>query len=231
MYNREYISKEQETNEQSVVQPQMNFLSETFKIFGASIMAGAVGAWLAIPFAENIGVMGILVLLVVEIGLIIGINKVSDTNSQLAFGMLGLFGLISGVAISPLLAIVMSQGLGSLIGEAFLMTSVIYFALGYFALTTKMNLTSERFGKLLFAGLIALIIGGVVNLFVGNSFASLFMAWGGAILFSGFILYDIQGIAKGMYANPISAALSLYLNFINLFTSILRILLASNSED
>ena len=57
------------------------------------------------------------------------------------------------------------------------------------------------------------------------------IASGGALLFSAFNLYDTQQIIKGNYNSPIEAALSLYLDFFNLFISLLQILGIMNSDD
>jgi modulator of FtsH protease len=54
----------------------------------------------------------------------------------------------------------------------------------------------------------------------------------GAILFSAFILYDTQNIIKGRYETPIEGAIALYLDFLNLFISLLQILgIFNNSDD
>jgi len=106
--------------------------------------------------------------------------------------------------------------------NAFLMTSVAFGGLTMFAMNTKKDFT--MMGKMLFIALIVMIVAGVINIFLGSPILQLMLAGAGALLFSFFILYDTQNIIKGAYDSPVSAAASLYLDFLNLFVSLLQIL-------
>ena len=118
---------------------------------------------------------------------------------------------------------------GSIVGQAFLMTSVAFGGISMFAMTTKRDFSSM--GKFLIIALIIMIVAGISNIFIQSSMMQLAIASGGALLFSAFILYDTQQIIKGNYDSPIEAALSLYLDFFNLFISLLQILGIMNSDD
>ena len=86
-------------------------------------------------------------------------------------------------------------------------------------------------GKFLFIALIIMIVAGISNIFIQSSMMQLMIASAGALIFSAFILYDTQNIIKGNYDSPVEAALSLYLDFFNLFISLLQILgIAKNNE-
>ena len=98
-----------------------------------------------------------------------------------------------------------------------------------FAMTTKRDFSSM--GKFLFIALIIMIVAGISNIFIQSSMMQLAIASVGALLFSAFILYDTQNIIKGQYDSPIEAALALYLDFFNLFISLLQILGIMNSGD
>lgn len=120
------------------------------------------------------------------------------------------------------------------IGSAFLGTLSIFVVLAIYGYFTKENLT--RFVPLLTAGIIAMILVSVVNMFLGNSAIDLFVSVLGVIIFTIYIAVDVNRIRNNIIAcavhedsdilNKIEivGALELYLDFVNLFLSILRIL-------
>ena len=120
------------------------------------------------------------------------------------------------------------------IGSAFLGTLSIFVVLAIYGYFTKENLT--RFVPLLTAGIIAMILVSVVNMFLGNNAIDLFVSVLGVIIFTIYIAVDVNRIRNNIIAcavhedsdilNKIEivGALELYLDFVNLFLSILRIL-------
>lgn len=120
------------------------------------------------------------------------------------------------------------------IGSAFLGTLSIFVVLAVYGYFTRENLT--RFVPLLTAGIIAMILVSVVNMFLGNSAIDLFVSVLGVIIFTIYIAVDVNRIRNNIIAcavhedadilNKIEivGALELYLDFVNLFLSILRIL-------
>ena len=120
------------------------------------------------------------------------------------------------------------------IGSAFLGTLSIFVVLAIYGYFTKENLT--RFVPLLTAGIIAMVLVSVVNIFLGNSAIDLFVSVLGVIIFTIYIAVDVNRIRNNIIAcavhedsdilNKIEivGALELYLDFVNLFLSILRIL-------
>ena len=121
-----------------------------------------------------------------------------------------------------------------MIGSAFLGTLSIFVVLAVYGYFTRENLT--RFVPLLTAGVIAMILVSVVNMFLGNSAIDLFVSVLGVIIFTIYIAVDVNRIRNNIIAcavhedsdilNKIEivGALELYLDFVNLFLSILRIL-------
>lgn len=115
---------------------------------------------------------------------------------------------------------------------AFGITSGMFAIMAIAGYTTKMDLT--KFGSILMIGLVGVIIASVVNLFMANDTMDLIICIVGVLVFTGLIAYDMQNIKRdGQYAmaNPeagrkmaVMSALRLYLNFINLFLLILRLL-------
>ena len=121
-----------------------------------------------------------------------------------------------------------------MIGSAFLGTLSIFVVLAVYGYFTRENLT--RFVPLLTAGIIAMILVSVVNMFLGNSAIDLFVSVLGVVVFTIYIAVDVNRIRNNIIAcavhedadilNKIEivGALELYLDFVNLFLSILRIL-------
>ena len=120
---------------------------------------------------------------------------------------------------------------GQSIATTFLITATAFGGLSLFGYTTKKDLTG--FGSFLLVGLIGLIIASVVNIFLQNSMMSFIISVLGVLIFAGLIAYDTQRLkmtyyelggdqaAMGVATNY--GALSLYINFINLFQFLLSI--------
>jgi modulator of FtsH protease len=116
----------------------------------------------------------------------------------------------------------------SLIMQALGLTSVIFVTLSGYALTTKKDFSFLR--GFLVAGLIVAILASIVNIFLGNGVAFMAINAGVALLMTGFILYDTSRIVNGGETNYIRATVSLYLDFLNLFISLLH-LMGIGSDD
>jgi len=231
MYNRDYLSNNSNEHAQESSQSQlMSFLKATYQLFAGSLLAATAGAYIGLEIVSML--MGPVkwVLFAVELALIFFViprtKHIPGVNLAVLFG----FTFISGLTIAPLLASIFAMPAGAaIVGQAFLMTSVAFAAISMFAMTTKRDFSSM--GKMLFIALIIMIVAGISNIFIQSSLLQLGIASAGALLFSAFILYDTQQIIKGNYDSPIDAALSLYLDFFNLFISLLQILGIMNSND
>jgi modulator of FtsH protease len=79
-------------------------------------------------------------------------------------------------------------------------------------------------GKFLFVGLIMLLVGGLINIFVGSTAGMIALSMVSIGIFSAYMLYDIKQIIDGGETNYISATLNLYLDIINVFQSLLALL-------
>jgi modulator of FtsH protease len=98
-----------------------------------------------------------------------------------------------------------------------------------FAMTTKTSFLG--IGKYLFITLIVVVVAALLNLFFMNSLLSIVISGVSAILFSFFIIYDTQRIYSGEFISPVDAALSMYLNILNLFIALLNILRTFSGRD
>lgn len=101
--------------------------------------------------------------------------------------------------------------------------------LSAYTITSKKDFSFMR--NFLFAGLIIVIVAALINIFVGSTVAHLAISSVSALVFSGFILFDTSRIVRGEETNYISATISMYLNILNLFTSLLSILGIMNNND
>jgi FtsH-binding integral membrane protein len=118
--------------------------------------------------------------------------------------------------------------------RVFFITAATFGALSMYGYTTKRDMTAM--GSFLFMGLIGIIIASVVNLFLASSALQFIVSVGGVLVFAGLTAWDTQRLKNDyIYGNggmggdvaqrsAIMGALSLYLNFINLFTLLLQLL-------
>jgi uncharacterized protein len=147
------------------------------------------------------------------------INRLSAAAATLIFIA---YATLNGITLS----VVFLAYTANSITSTFVITSGMFGAMSIYGSMTKRDLTS--WGSFLFMGLIGVVIASVVNIFVGSSTVSWVVSGIGVILFTGLTAYDTWKI-KGMAAQgtegrkpAIIGALTLYLDFINLFLMLLR---------
>jgi modulator of FtsH protease len=110
------------------------------------------------------------------------------------------------------------------------MTSVLFGSLSLFAINSKTDFSS--WGKPLFITLIVIIVASLVNVFFLQSpIMHVVITAGILLLFGIFTIYDTQNIANGAYDSEVDAAVSLYLDFLNMFTAILQLLGIFGGDD
>lgn len=167
-------------------------------------------------------------LLIAELGLVIGlsaaINKLSLTVATLMFV---LYSVINGATMS----FIFLAYTASSITNVFFITAGTFAAMALFGYFTKTDLTSM--GKILMMALIGVIIASIVNIFTKSEGLSIILNYVGVLVFVGLTAYDTQKIKQMMLMAPdagegsqkmaLLGALSLYLDFINLFLYLLRI--------
>ena len=205
-----------------------SFVKQTYQLFAASMLAGTAGAYVGMGMAATIAQFywGLVIL---EIALIFGLNFAKN-KPGLALIMLFAFTFVTGLTITPLLSAVLQMpGGAGIVTNAFLMTTAAFGGLSLFAVSSSRDFTSM--GKILMIALIVVIVGGIVNIFMHSPLLQLVIAGVSAILFSFFILYDTQNVVRGNYDSPVTAAAALYLDFLNLFISLLQILGIFGSSD
>ena len=149
-----------------------------------------------------------------------------ETPLYVAQACLHLFAATVGIGISSIFIVHTSTDITS----AFLGAVVLFTILAVYGATTKRNL--EGIGQFMAVGLIAIIIAGIVNLFLGSTLLQLTISSLGVIIFLGLTAYDAQRIQElvryGGASAEVLGALNMYLNFINLFLDLLNIISLSD---
>lgn len=206
----------------------ISFVKETYKLFAASMMAGAVGAYVGVPMAGTIAA-NFFPLFLLEIGLLIGLQFVKNKpgiNLMVMFG----FVFMTGLMLAPLLARTLGMsGGGVIVGNAFAMTSVIFGAMSFYAIKTTKDFSG--YGKPLMIALVVIIVFSVINIFLGSPLFSILISGAVVILFSILVTYDTQNIIRGAYETPIDGAIALYLDFLNIFTALLHLFGIFGNDD
>ena len=152
-----------------------------------------------------------------------GINKMSSSKAQTVFWI---FAGLMGLSLSSILLVYT----GLSVTRVFFITSATFGAMSIYGYTTKRDLT--KFGSFLMMGLIGIIIASIVNIFMKSSMMYFVISILGVLIFVGLTAYDTQKI-KNMYVasdsgelmgkKAVMGALTLYLDFINLFIMLLRL--------
>jgi FtsH-binding integral membrane protein len=151
------------------------------------------------------------------------INKMTASGAQIAFWV---FASLMGLSLSTIFLVYT----GNSIARVFFVTAAAFGALSLYGYTTKRDLSA--LGTFLFMGLIGIVIASLVNIFIGSTMMQFIISSVGVLIFSGLTAYDTQRI-KEMYSavddssvmgrKAIMGALSLYLDFINLFMMLLNL--------
>ena len=199
-------------------------LRNTYWLLALSMLPTVLGAWLGIETGLSkvlSGWMGLILILVGGFGFIYAIEKTK--NSAAGVPVLLGFTFFMGLMISSLIAAVLGFKNGSsLVMTAFGGTAGVFFVMASLATVIKRDLSGM--GKWLFVGAIVMMVGGIINVFVGSSVGMMVISMMGIAIFSAYMLYDIKQIIDGGETNYISATLALYLDIIKVFQSLLAVL-------
>lgn len=222
---------------------RLAFVRKVYALFTGSVVLSAVGAMLALNLgagSSEIVVQGTpvpplvalvagspLIAMIAMFGLVFGasaVRKVRGLNVVALFGMAFLLGVI----FAPSLFVAqLYAGLGATLSEnpvrdAFLLSVAMFGGLTAYVAISKKDFS--YLGGALSMGFFIILGGILLNLFIGSSVLSLALASVGLILFGGYVLYDTSRILRSQERSAIGGALTLYLDFINIFLFLLRIL-------
>ena len=198
-------------------------IRNTYQLLALSTAVAGVGAGISMlaGFGPLAGIVFTLLGLVPLFYLHKKRNKAAAVPAMLTFTAL------SGMGIGPTLThyINMPGGSSTVLTAAVITTAVTLALTAYVHKTGK---DFSRMGGFLFAGLIVVILASIAAMFVPAMQAGVSAV--AALLFSGFILYDTSRLVRGEETNYVMAAVSMYLNVLNLFLSVLQLLGFSSND-
>lgn len=197
------------------------------------IITAAVAWWVANTVAVRNAIFGsniiLIGLIIIEFGLVFvlaaAIHKIS---AGLATGLFILYSALTGATLSSIFMVYTSAS----ITTAFMVAAGTFLAMSIYGTVTKRDLSG--LGTFLFMGLIGIVIAMLVNVFLKNSMMTFIISCIGVLVFTGLTAYDTQKIRQfGMNApigdaaairrGAILGALTLYLDFINIFLMLLQL--------
>lgn len=169
-------------------------------------------------------------LIIAELGMVFYLSaRIQKIEASTATGLFLLYAAVNGLTLSFIFLVYT----GTSIAQVFFICAATFVACSIYGMTTKRDLTS--WGNFLFMGLIGIIIASVVNMFVQSSAMQMIISYIGVLVFVGLTAYDTQKLKNMALTQPegleagvarkgaIMGALSLYLDFINLFIMLLYI--------
>ena len=199
-------------------------LRNTYWLLALSLAPTVLGAWLGVAtgITQSLGGgMGLIVFLAGAFGFMFAIEKTK--NSAAGVPVLLGFTFFMGLMLSRMIAMVLGFKNGSeLVMTAFAGTAGVFLVMASVASTLKRDLSGMS--KWLFVGAMGLMIGGIVNVFVGSTAGMMVLSTLAIVIFSAYLLFDLKQIIDGGETNYISATLALYLDLFNIFQSLLALL-------
>ena len=166
-----------------------------------------------------------------ELGMVIYLSaRIKQISAARATTLFLLYSALNGATLSAILLLYTATSVAS----AFVVAAGMFGAMAIYGTVTKKDLTSM--GSFMFMGLMGMIIASVVNIFMGSAMISWVVSAIGVVVFTGLTAYDVQKISRygsagimnsgeaAIKKGAIMGALTLYLDFINLFLSLLRLM-------
>jgi modulator of FtsH protease len=199
-------------------------LRNTYVLLALSMIPTVLGAWIGVATGLTLalgGGLGLVVFLAGAFGFIYAIEKTKHSSTGV-WVLLG-FTFFMGLMLSRMIAMVLGFKNGSqLVMTAFGGTAGVFFAMASLSTVIKRDLSGMS--KWLFVGAIVLMVGSIINVFVGSTAGMMAISMLAIGIFSAYMLYDLKQIVDGGETNYISATLALYLDIINVFQSLLALL-------
>ena len=208
------------------------FYAKIYSLVGVGLGISAVVSALMLTMFQSVIVSVIMgaswiyyLAIAAELVLVFAASGMALKNSPMALPLFLVYSALNGFTLSVVLALYTQSSVLS----AFVTASAMFFAMAFVGKVTKKDLSGM--GRALRAALFGLIIASVVNIFLGSGSFDFLISIAGVIIFSGLIAWDNQKIryvyeqTNGQVESgwAISMALNLYLDFINLFLSLLRL--------
>jgi FtsH-binding integral membrane protein len=229
MTNNPYGAMPSQLGVRPAAELAQRFLVQAFgwMFAGLLITAAVAGVVQSSPALSRLAGQALLLVIVAQLGLVFVISgAIQRLNATLALGLFFVYAATLGLTFG----LIVQVYTGASVATAFLSASAMFGAAAVYGATTKRSLAS--LGGILFMGLIGVIVASVLNLFLQSSQISWIVSLAGVALFTALTAYDVQRIQSGDLAAQagsvekaaVLGALRLYLDFINLFLFLLRLM-------
>ena len=206
-------------------------LRNTYWLLALSLLPTVLGAWVGVATgitAALSGGLGLVVFLAGAFGFIYAIEKTK--NSSAGVPVLLAFTFFMGLMLSRMIGMILGFKNGSeLVMTAMGGTAGIFFVMASVASVIKRDISGM--GKWLFVGALVVMVGGIINVFVGSTAGMMAISVAVIGIFSAYMLYDLKQILDGGETNYISATLALYLDLFNVFQGLLALLGLGGERD
>ncbi len=197
--------------------------SLTAKVFGLLAFCFAFSAAGGIVGYRTDAGQYVLPLFIAQIALTFGLQFVRDKEG---LNLLFLYGatFVSGIIVGVIVESYVAAGAGTAVFQAAAVTGIMTVGLSAYALVTKRNLAGLQ--PFLFIAVLGLLAAMIVNIFVGGGVMYAILSWAGAMLFSVMLVFDVNRTryAEDTMGNAVTIALGIYLDIINIFLFVLRII-------
>ncbi len=205
-------------------QQRNRVLRNTYWLLALSLLPTVLGAWVGVATgitASLSGGLGLVVFLGGAFGFLYAIEKTK--NSAAGVPVLLAFTFFMGLMLSRMIGMILGFKNGSeLIMTAMGGTAGIFFVMASVASVIKRDISGM--GKWLFVGALVVMVGGIINVFVGSTAGMMAISVAVIGIFSAYMLYDLKQIIDGGETNYITATLALYLDLFNVFQALLALL-------
>ena len=203
-------------------------LRNTYLLLGITMLPTIAGAFVGamFPLMERLGWMSLIIFM----GAMFGLQAmvVRNRDSMAGVGWLLVFTFVMGYFTGPLVGFALgsfSNG-AELVALAIGGTAAIFMGLAGYATVTTRDFAGMSLGKTLFIGMWMAFALGVLNFFLQVPALSLAISAAFVVIASGFILFTVNRIVRGGESNYILAAMTIYIMLLNLFQSLLHLLMA-----
>ena len=199
-------------------------LRNTYWLLALSMLPTVLGAWVGVAtgITQSLsGGLGLIVFMAGAFGFMFAIEKTK--NSAAGVPVLLAFTFFMGLMLSRMIGMILGFKNGSeLIMTAMGGTAGVFFVMASLASVIKRDISGM--GKWLFVGAVVVVVGGIINVFVGSTAGMMAISVAVIAIFSAYMLYDLKQILDGGETNYISATLALYLDIFNVFQALLSLL-------
>jgi FtsH-binding integral membrane protein len=200
-------------------------LRNTYWLLALSMLPTVLGAWLGVQmkfsFMSGSPFLGFIAFLAIAIGFFYVIEKTKHSAVGVAV-LLG-FTFFMGLMLSRMIGHILNFSNGaSLIMTAFGGTAIVFATMASIATTSKRDFSG--LSSWLFAGVIVILLAAVANIFLQMPALQIVISAIAVVIFSAYILFDLQRIINGGETNYITATLAIYLDVYNVFVNLLALL-------